>query len=136
MKILNFVLCDLVRTEDNGKLILIGVYPANIVVSKFPARVRVTVWMAIETPQDRIEFNFRIIDGNNREMAGAEADLRAVNAPKDASTLPASIVLPVMPLEFTEDTTLSFQIREPGKRWKTIRQMPVRAPQAPKEKST
>lgn len=42
-----FVICDLVRAEESGKHLLIGAYPANVIVPQaFPAAVSCTVWSA------------------------------------------------------------------------------------------
>ncbi|MFO1047911.1 MAG: hypothetical protein U1E52_08460 [Geminicoccaceae bacterium] len=51
IKILNCVFCDDVRTEQNGKEILIGVYTGDFGVPKLPWRVSsLSVWMQLELP--------------------------------------------------------------------------------------
>ena len=48
MKIANPIICDFVRKEDSGKHILIGVYPKDVRVGKFPAKLLFCVWF--QTP--------------------------------------------------------------------------------------
>ncbi|MFB2549985.1 hypothetical protein [Ensifer soli] len=39
------IFCDDVRTEDNGKLLLIGVYSANVEFFVSPAQTHLTTWV-------------------------------------------------------------------------------------------
>lgn len=41
---LNVVFCDDIRTEINGKLIVIGVYPDDLVPAFLPQTIAVSVW--------------------------------------------------------------------------------------------
>jgi hypothetical protein len=41
------IVCDLVRTEDTGKQILIGVYVGDISVSHIPSKINLTFWVDI-----------------------------------------------------------------------------------------
>tara|TARA_R110001606_G_scaffold188662_1_gene336516 strand:- start:852 stop:1319 length:468 start_codon:yes stop_codon:yes gene_type:complete len=41
------VVCDDVRVEDNGKIILIGVYAGDIVVPQFPADIPLRVYFSV-----------------------------------------------------------------------------------------
>lgn len=45
LKIENVLVCDDIRTEDNGKALIIGVYTGSISPSKFPARIRLCYWL-------------------------------------------------------------------------------------------
>lgn len=43
------IICDDVRVEDNGKLILIGVYSDEILVPRFPMAISLTFWVEFES---------------------------------------------------------------------------------------
>jgi hypothetical protein len=54
------IVCDDVRREDNGKLILIGVYGENIVLPQIPAPMVLCVVLFIETKEEfRTQGTFR-----------------------------------------------------------------------------
>lgn len=40
--------CDDIRTESNGKLILVGVYPENLVPFSIPQIITISVWIRIK----------------------------------------------------------------------------------------
>jgi hypothetical protein len=43
LKIISVLICDDVRREENGKEILIGVYSGDIIVTRFPAAMALTI---------------------------------------------------------------------------------------------
>lgn len=55
------VFCDDIRQEDNGKHILIGVYPNDIMLPEFPIQVRLSLWARVRdvTPGTR-KFRMRL----------------------------------------------------------------------------
>ena len=121
MKIENVIICDQVRKEDSGKHLLIGVYLENILFASFPSKVRLTPWVQLSDEGNRIiSIEFRVIDSDNKILYSGKGTFDARNA----SGL-LTITLPTFMLEISGKTTLSFQMREPKKRWKTLKQMPV-----------
>ena len=119
MKIENVVICDYVRKEESAKHLLIGVYPHNILFSSFPSKVLLTPWVQISDDGNRIiAIEFRVIDSDRKVLMSAEGEFDATNA----SGL-LTLILPRIVLEISGETTLSFQMREPKKRWKTLKQM-------------
>lgn len=43
--LLHSIVCDDIRREDNGKFILIGVYPELIMLHMFPAQIVLSMWL-------------------------------------------------------------------------------------------
>lgn len=46
----SLLICDDIRQETSGKLILIGYYPTDIVVEQFPAQLTLSLMLRIEDP--------------------------------------------------------------------------------------
>ena len=45
LEVREVLVCDDIRREENGKAILIGVYVGDILVSAFPANLRLSFWL-------------------------------------------------------------------------------------------
>lgn len=74
------IICDDIRREDNGKFILIGVYPEMIMLNMLPAQLILSIWMQFKMQilekttlefeikgsalQEPITFTFEIGDEN------------------------------------------------------------------------
>lgn len=74
------IVCDDIRREDNGKFMLIGVYPELIMVNMLPAQLILSIWMQFKMQllekttlefeikgsalQEPITFTFEIGDEN------------------------------------------------------------------------
>lgn len=120
MKIENVIICDEVRKEDNGKHLIIGVYPNNMLVPEFPANLAPSIWMQLYLDQDKdteIEFRIRQDDG---KILG-----RGTGVLPMSRTQPATTSLPPSLIKVQKACVLSFQIREKGARWKTLKKVPV-----------
>lgn len=121
MKIHNAIICDQVRKEDNGKHLLLGVYPTDALVSKFPATVSFVLWMQLYVDRNgEFDVEFRI-----QEDKKIVSSTKAAISVKDHS-LPVTVALPPVVLKIDGECTLSFQIREKNKRWKTAKELPVK----------
>ena len=51
-KIESVLVCDDIRQEKNGKMILIGVYTGSIVVPTIPAALGLSIWMQARSLED------------------------------------------------------------------------------------
>ena len=121
MKFLNLVICDQVRQEVNGKLIIIGVYPYNIELSAFPHRIALSMWMQIAADwKDSRKLDIRIRDEDGVDRVRGEV---SIEPPGDDGLY--SMIFPPSPIQLIGPTTLLFQFREAGKKWKTLKTMPV-----------
>ena len=122
MKIENVIICDIVRKEDNGKHILIGVYPKNVRVGVFPAMLQFQVWF--QTPVEEIKdfpVEFRIIDSEKKPIAITTGIVTV--GPEDIGL--ATIIIPNVLVHVPKQTDMIFQIREPKKRWSTLKTLPI-----------
>ena len=61
LKVHNAVVCDIVRTEDTGKHILIGAYGGGILFDQFPAKFAPAFWLEIEPPhQNEVDIQIKL----------------------------------------------------------------------------
>lgn len=117
LKIKNAILCDSVRTEDNGKHILIGVYSGDIVFAKFPARVSFTYWVQLIPPvqSGEVAFDMKIKAPGFKAPMTSEITLLIENEEELAVLV---IVIPAINILKQGDLTLS--MREKGDRWTKV----------------
>lgn len=54
------IACDDIRTEDNGKRILIGMYDASILVSEYPTILSLALHVKLETPPGSHDVAFKV----------------------------------------------------------------------------
>lgn len=61
INILNAILCDDIRQEfGNNKLILIGVYSGDVVLSQIPAEILMAFYVELQAPVGRHEIEIRL----------------------------------------------------------------------------
>ncbi len=109
--------------EDNGKHIIIGVYPNDIRFESFPNTINLSLWWQFRVNVNwgrRIEF--RVRDDKKEQLFFATAMI-GLNPPNEGELL--TITIPDIMLGITGPTILSFQIREVKKRWQILKKMPV-----------
>jgi hypothetical protein len=115
------IVCDEVRREDNGKLILIGVYPSNIVVAELPAVL--VLWLVLKleaTEPVDATFEFRVsLNGQQLRTGKGRIPIRTQG--------PSWIVLPSILLDkITTEGRLAFEVRTPGEEsWMTACWLPL-----------
>lgn len=128
MKFTNAVVCDEVRKEANGKHIIIGVYPHDMLVNSFPATIAPALWIQFFIERKgEIEIEFRVRDKSQPKKRGlsALAKLVIIN-PDELNTM----TLPPAPIVINEQGLLLFEVREKDGRWKKIREILIK--QSPK----
>lgn len=67
VKFHNSILCDMIRREDNGKLLLIGVYGGDVLLQSYPTTLNIAVHaegVCLEAGALDAEFHFTDSDGN------------------------------------------------------------------------
>lgn len=112
------LICDDLRREDNGKLILIGVYPYDIGVSEFPANVVVTVVLGLEVtgPVEK-EFEIRVKHDGNQITAGrGKFGIEASAIIGFGGTFLKQIPRPGV---------VEFQLKFQNGDWQTIKKIPI-----------
>ena len=121
MRIHNAIICDQVRKEDNGKHLLLGVYPTDILFPDFPTKSNLVLWMQLYVDR-KGEFGVEFrIQKDKKSISHTNATMSV----KD-HLQPVTIALALPPIEIDGECTLSFQIREKNKRWKTVKELPVK----------
>jgi len=114
------ILCEDIRREDNGKLILIGVFGDAILVKEFPALLTLAnaVWFDLSTPFDGPLWSQVLLD--DAQIAAAKA-MAVIEAGR-----PVMAIQPI-PLRVPKEGVLSFQLKfsEDGD-WQTTTTVPIR----------
>ncbi|MFO1113035.1 MAG: hypothetical protein U1E38_01205 [Rhodospirillales bacterium] len=114
------IVCEDIRREDNGKLILIGVFARDIGISNFPASLvlALCVSMEVDEPGDfEIEFQFLFRD----EISIQGKTSITINDPGLGM-----IVIPRFPIEnITGEGGISFRFRQAGSEWQTVASLPI-----------
>jgi uncharacterized protein DUF6941 len=116
LKIIYGLICDDVRREDNGKLIIIGAYGSNISVGTFPANLLLSCILIGEVLEP-VEFSFAF-----------EALYKDEVRVKCTGTLRleerGDVLLNLPNLSFAKlpaPGILGFRLKQTGGKWQTIR---------------
>lgn len=120
MKIHNAIVCDSVRKEDNGKLLIIGVYPADILVATFPQIVQLMFWVQFSTDQEgEIGIEFRV--KKNREIISNGSGKVVVMGRRQSSI----VTFPPTYINIDKECVLYFQLRLENEKWVTAKKIPA-----------
>ena len=121
MKIENVIHCDSVRIERTGKPILVGVYLDDIQVLDFPVTFGLETWLQFYVDADgKTTIEFRFLKDRKPFIRGG------TNFNVEDFRKSISMVIPAVLIEMDGPGTLSFQMREKGKKWRTLKKYPVR----------
>lgn len=115
------ILCDDIRQEKNGKLILIGIYSGDILLRDFPSNLLLSMLLHGKASADcsiTIEIRYRV-EFENAEpyevFAKGEMQIKGTEEPNEFY-----VPLPRVPIEFSGAGNLSVACRIDSKRWKTL----------------
>lgn len=101
------IVCDDVRREDNGKLIIIGAYASDIRVPSYPANLRLNILVAVRSETEhQVSVSIRVMRDGERILEmnrGLEITIPA----QDISLFSISGLL----VSAEKDATLDFQVR-------------------------
>lgn len=121
LKFLPAIVCEFVRTENSGKLILIGVFPSEILVADFPLNLALTLYIPLEIAElGEVKGELRVLAPNDAQLVRAEVDIRSAQKGR------AALVTPNLPLQLQAPGFYKFQIRISGGEWETVAQVDVR----------
>jgi hypothetical protein len=110
-------ICDEVRREDNGKLLIIGVYAYDIIVRNFPVDLALTVVVSFNVDAP-IETDFELkISHDGKSMSAVKGRFRL-----EKSSITG---FPKLPLHISAPGELQFEMRLDDGEWQTIRKMPI-----------
>jgi hypothetical protein len=113
------VLCDDSRREDNGKVILIRVYGANILLPAFPINIVLALAVFSETKEiGPIRCEFRITQGLRRSELGKTT----ITFDQLGRTI---FVIKPIPLVVLAPGPIEFLFRQRDAEWEKIAEMPA-----------
>ncbi|WP_341632901.1 hypothetical protein [Sphingomonas agri] len=98
LKVSYVLLCDDVRTEDNGKLIIVGLYSNGITLPKGSQSFTAPLTFLIhgQLPVGKAVHIITWVEGNNGQRL-AESDFGDMQLPENAAAMPAQIVWRIFP---------------------------------------
>lgn len=114
------IVCDDVRREENGKMIIIGVYANDIVVASYPSNLKLSIVLAVHSDaavQTPIRTRF-LLDSNVVMEGGATISLSVAGT--------GLFTMIGIPVNVTKDTILDVQARADKGRFKSVLKIPIR----------
>lgn len=121
MRFINVIVCDDVRREDNGKLVLIGIYLEDLLFSKYPGGGILTVWTQFYVHKNgEVPVQFRVLKDN--EVLGFAEGILNVTDYKQ----PITMQVPPFAIQLDSDGLLLFQLKEGKKKWQTMKTLRAR----------
>lgn len=100
------VLCDEVRTEDNGKALHIGVYGKILLAGQKPAMLPLNIALAFDTDTDQTAIEFRVTTLSTHQGALTLVGSEGYTA----------LLIPIQ-IALTEPRTMTVEYRNPGAEW-------------------
>lgn len=115
------IVCDDIRQEISGKLIVIGLYTSNIGVPYYPFTTRLNLLIAVRSATGgSVTVDLRVVKKDG-EIFEPKAP-KTIDLPKDDTFLVSIIGIP---FTFSEDTELDFQVRFNGGKHRSVCKIPV-----------
>jgi hypothetical protein len=118
-RVLFGIVCDDVRREDNGKLVLIGVYGGSILVPSFPATVVLSLVLAVDVSNAPVDVNakFQVLLGDQKILGGT-GQIRAIGNGRHLFQIKNLLI------EAPQAGLLTFQLSQDGGAWETACEYP------------
>jgi hypothetical protein len=111
--------CEDVRREDSGKLILIGVYGHNINVTEVPANLVLSLVLFLRI-KERTAFDFRLkAEFDGRALAEGQGRMELLEEGDGVFVIP-NIFLP----NIDKSGDINFMIQQGDAEWQTVRSIP------------
>ena len=109
------ILCDDVRKEDNGKILLIGVYSSDILVRQFPFKKNLCLWL--HGPAERGEYKIQVrvsvtAEDNSEARQEVKQEIEVEFQPKENAEI--SISLLGVPLAIQEQGHVIIDVKHAG----------------------
>lgn len=115
-------ICDDIRIEANGKLILIGVYPTNIGVLQFPVELKLAFYIPTlaQEPGEGF-FEARILSPSDAVLVQLKAAMKINAAGR------GGIPVPPATFQIQEPGILKFQAKIDDGEWETVAEVEASA---------
>jgi len=123
------ILCDDIRQEANGKLILIGIYTGDILISEFPAKLSLCILLhgragTGSSVTMEIRYRAKFEDAETYEIT-ARGEMNMTGTEESNEFY---VPLPRMPIEIRNEGVLSIDYRiDDNRRWKSLFNKNIRA---------
>src|SRR4051812_43720152 len=98
------VLCDEIRKEDNGKLLLIGVYSGEILIDQVPTAIAFSAYMNLFLPGGKSVVSMRLRSGDE---ISPKVELTA----EGATPITLGIPTPRIPITFKAEGVLQLEVQ-------------------------
>ena len=116
------IVCDDVRREDNGKLIIIGAYASDILIPSRSPNLRLTILIAVRSEiKHQSLVKIRVMQ-DGKQIFEMKEELEIFVAAQDIS----SIVIAAIPIAAEIGKTLDFQVRFDQGRFRSACKLNVR----------
>lgn len=115
------ILCDDIRQEQNGKLILIGVYSGDILLREFPGKLNIALLLHGSISADcavTLEIKYRgDFENADPYEVTAKGDIQAWQVEGSGEFY---VPVPGVPFEFRNTGYLAISCRVDDRKWKTV----------------
>ena len=120
---LGVIICDDIRKEENGKLLIVGAYPEGIAISNLPAQLTLGVIFLFQSSgPGHVSFQIELrAPGGDTARANIEMDVKYEPRPHSVATVPLSGI----PVAIKEEGDMILAFRHKDDEWQTLRIMPV-----------
>jgi len=113
------IVCDDVRREDNGKILIVGAYIGEILLSALPATIGLAfVCTAVTDGPGPMDIEVRVEHSRATQPLTGFASA-VIGIPASHAGGEAWVVLPAAPFAFDQETELVIRAREAGT-WREI----------------
>jgi hypothetical protein len=102
------VLCDQVRREDNGKLIIIGVYASDVIVPRFPSDTLLSLALSFRAELAEATKFSLTVTLNAQELVSGSSEFQVTD------TKTAFVVFQNIPIHLREEGRLEFLVESGG----------------------
>ena len=121
LRVITSVICDDIRRESNGKLILIGVYGSGIKVASLPSFVVMSLLLEVQpTVVGDHELRVRLTGQSNAVLFESPPVKFSIDAIKFVN-----VPMVGLPIQIQSPGPIELQISVAGTEWQTIRTLTV-----------
>lgn len=114
----NVIICENVRQEKNDKYIIIGVFPADVLVSSFPARLQFAAYIEIDPERlGRLQMFLRVYLGDSSpELKPAEVRIEMEIIKRET----LGVATPSIGFQLNSANILRIDASSDGNKWISI----------------
>lgn len=116
------IICDDIRTEDNGKRLLIGVYTGDILFTEFPVAFAPSIMLEFVpfVQGGAMEFEMKLEAPTGKKSRASPGSLEIANQTR------AVLIVNFQPVDLLEPGPFRFLMRPKGGRWTEVLSKDIR----------